>query len=102
MWFGLGFRLPGRNREWVRHDLVDAGWRLRMITRHAIVFAPLCALLGLLPGSWGLRAAVAGIVFFSSLGTVAVYTDEVRAARLRQHGLSRPDQTGSGEGGPGV
>ena len=25
--FALGLRLPDRNREWVRHELTDAGWR---------------------------------------------------------------------------
>lgn len=90
MWFGLGFRLPERNREWVRHDLLDAGWRARMLARHTLVFAPLCALFGLLSGSALLRATVAALVFGSSLFTVAVYADQLRAARLRQHRLPAP------------
>lgn len=100
MWFGLGFRLPRRNREWVRHDLTDAGWRARMVGRHVIVFAPLCALLGLVPGAWWLRAVVASLVFFGSLCSIALYTDELRAARLRQHGLPQPGGSGPGEGPP--
>lgn len=91
VWFGLGFRLPSRHREWVRHDLTDAGWRGRMLRRHAVVFAPLCALLGLLPGSWILRAAVTAMVFGCSLATVALYGDEIRASRLRQHNCRVPD-----------
>lgn len=91
MWFGLGFRLPERNREWVRHDLLDDGWRARMVGRHIAVFAPLCALLGLVPGAWWLRGVFAGLVFFGSLCTVGLYTDELRASRLRQHGISPPD-----------
>lgn len=72
-----------------------------MVARHALVFAPLCALAGLLPGSWWLRATVAAVVFFGSLSLLAVYTDEVRAARLRHHGLDAPGRTGPGEGDNG-
>ena len=25
--FAVGFRLPAENRDWVRHELTDAGWR---------------------------------------------------------------------------
>ena len=35
--FALGAKLPERNREWVRHELTDAGWRGRLVTRHLIV-----------------------------------------------------------------
>lgn len=65
-----------------------------MVGRHVLVFAPLCALLGLVPGSWWLRAVFAALVFLGSLCTVALYTDEIRAARLRQHGLPPPDEPG--------
>lgn len=80
----------------MRHDLCDAGWRVRMIGRHIAVFAPLCALLGLVAGPWWLRAVFASLVFFGSSCTVAVYTDEIRAARLRQHRLPPPDDSGPG------
>ena len=40
--FALGGRLPERNREWVRHELTDAGWRGRLIARHLIVAVPIC------------------------------------------------------------
>ena len=48
--FAVGFRLPEKNREWVRHELTDAGWRVRVILRHLIVMIPVCVLLALLPG----------------------------------------------------
>lgn len=83
----------------MRHDLLDAGWRVRMLARHALVFAPLCALFGLLPGSWLLRGTVAGLVFGSSVFTVAVYADELRAARLRQHRLPAPGDHDDGPSG---
>ena len=30
--FAFGARLPDRNREWVRHELTDAGWRGRLLS----------------------------------------------------------------------
>lgn len=99
MRFGLGFRLPDRHQEWVRHDLLDAGWRTRMLVRHVLVFAPPCAVIGLIPGQWWLRALVAAIVFGGSLCTVAVYMDEIRQSRLRQHRLPVPERPRGG-GGP--
>lgn len=72
-----------------------------MVGRHTLLFAPLCALFGLLPGPWWLRAAVAGMVFGCSLCTVAAYTHEIRAARLRQHRLPVPGDRDDGpEGDP--
>jgi len=38
--FALGARLPDRYRDWVRHELTDAGWRGRLIVRHLIVTRP--------------------------------------------------------------
>ena len=57
--FAFGARLPERNREWVRHELTDAGWRGRLTGRHVIAMRPFCVILALLPGaapvalSWG-------------------------------------------------
>ena len=52
--FALGFRLPAENRDWVRHELTDAGWRgTGCAIRHVIVpdlpSAPSCW--QLLPGA---------------------------------------------------
>jgi len=89
--FALGGRLPERNREWVRHELTDAGWRSRLTIRHLIVMLPLCAVLALLPGAVWIRIAVPGLFLICSVGIVAMYADDIRVSRLRRHGLEPPD-----------
>ena len=89
--FALGGRLPERNREWVRHELTDAGWRGRLIVRHLVVMLPLCAVLALLPGALWIRIAVPGLFLICSVGIVALYADDIRVSRLRRHGLEAPD-----------
>ena len=89
--FAVGFRLPEKNREWVRHELTDAGWRVRVILRHLIVMIPVCVLLALLPGPPWLKIMVPALALAGSLLTVTVYADDIRVARLRQHRLPVPD-----------
>ncbi|MGH8918627.1 MAG: DUF5313 family protein [Actinomycetes bacterium] len=89
--FALGARLPDRNREWVRHELTDAGWRGRLTVRHLIVTLPICAVLALLPGALWIRIAVPALFMISSVGIVAMYADDIRVARLRRHGIEPPD-----------
>jgi hypothetical protein len=79
------------NQDWVRHDLTDAGWRGRMMARHLVLMVPLCVLLGLLPAQWGIRVAVGALALLSSTFVVAIHANEIRRARLRQHGLPVPD-----------
>src|SRR5690348_13291816 len=87
LWFAIGFRLPHDNREWVRHELTDAGWRVRAMVRQLVVLVPIGAAFLALPGSWGLRAAVALLVVCGGLFIALAYGDSLRAARLRQHSL---------------
>ncbi len=89
--FSVGFRLPSRNRDWVRHELTDAGWRGRTVRRMLVVMIPVCVALGFLPGPTWLRIAVPGFALLASVGTVAISADDVRAARLKQHDLAVPD-----------
>jgi hypothetical protein len=89
--FALGARLPDRNREWVRHELTDAGWRGRLIARHLVVILPVCAALALLPGAPWIRITVPALFGICSLGIVALYADDIRVSRLRRHGLEAPD-----------
>ena len=89
--FAIGFRLPDRNREWVRHELIDAGWRGRTVLRHLTVMLPICAILALLPGPAWLRVMVPLLAFIGSVFIVTVYADDIRLARLRQHDLPVPD-----------
>ncbi|MGD0558155.1 MAG: DUF5313 family protein [Streptosporangiaceae bacterium] len=86
----LGFRLPDANREWVRHELTDAGWRLRLVLGHLVIMVPVCVVLALLPGPPWLRIAVPGLALIASLGMVAMYGDDLRVKRLRQYGIDAP------------
>jgi hypothetical protein len=89
--FAAGFRLPSENRDWVRHELTDAGWRGRTIRRLLVLMAPVCVALAFLPGPPWLRVAVPAFALIASIGTVLISADDVRAARLKQHDLPVPD-----------
>jgi Family of unknown function (DUF5313) len=89
--FALGARLPDRYREWVRHDLTDAGWRGRLTVRHLLVMLPFAAALAAFPGALWIHLAVPGLFLLCSVGIVAMYADDIRVARLRRHGLKPPD-----------
>ena len=89
--FALGGRLPERNREWVRHELTDAGWRGRLLARHLVVLVPVCVVLLILPGAVWIRLMVLALFLICSVGIVALYADDIRVSRLRRHGLEPPD-----------
>jgi hypothetical protein len=89
--FAVGFRLPPANREWVRHELTDAGWRGRTIRRLLVLMVPICTALAFLPGPPWLRVAVPLFALVASIGTVAISANDIRAARLHQHDLPVPD-----------
>jgi hypothetical protein len=94
--FALGFRLPSENTEWVRHELTDAGWRTRTVLRHLAVIAPACLilaglLLALVPAPAWLAGMMVALILAGSIFSVAAYADDLRASRLRQHGLDPPD-----------
>jgi hypothetical protein len=90
--FALGFRLPDRHLDWLRHDMVDAGWRGRLVTRHLLAMLPIALVLGLaLPGPLWLHITVPLLFLLCSVGIVAMYGDDIRVSRLRRHGLEPPD-----------
>jgi Family of unknown function (DUF5313) len=94
--FAAGFRLPGENLDWVRHELTDAGWRTRTVLRHLAVIVPICVLLAVLllvlsPAPTWLALMMVGLILCGSVFTVAAYADDIRTSRLRQHGLEVPD-----------
>jgi len=94
--FAAGFRLPEENRDWVRHELTDAGWRSRTAVRHLAVIIPVCIVVAvvlstLLPAPAWLSLMMVALILSGSLFTVLAYADDIRAARLRQHGLDVPD-----------
>jgi hypothetical protein len=82
--------LPAENLDWVRHDLTDAGWRGRMMARHLLIILPCCAALGALPAEWWIRVLVPALALITSSFVVLVTAVDLRAARLRQHGLRAP------------
>ncbi|MGO8959840.1 MAG: DUF5313 family protein [Streptosporangiaceae bacterium] len=94
--FAAGFRLPPDNVDWVRHELTDAGWRSRTVLRHLAVIIPICAivaalLLTLSPAPAWFAVMMVLLILCGSIFTVAAYADDIRASRLRQHGLDVPD-----------
>jgi Family of unknown function (DUF5313) len=89
--FALGFRLPDRNRDWVRHELTDAGWRGRLTLRHVLVTLPIAAAFAALPGALWIRIMVPALFLVGSVGIVAMYADDIRVSRLRRYGITPPD-----------
>ena len=94
--FAIGFRLPPENVDWVRHELTDAGWRSRTVVRHLAIIVPICIVLAVvlttvLPASLWLALTMVALILSGSIFTVAAYADDIRASRLRQHGLDVPD-----------
>ena len=94
--FAIGFRLPYENREWVRHELTDAGWRGRTIRRLMVLMVPICVALAFLPGPTWLRVTVPAFALIASVGTVLISADDIRAARLKQHDLEVPNDADLG------
>lgn len=93
--FAAGFRLPDANVHWVRHQLTDPGWRRRTVTRHLAAILPVCAVLVVLlavflPTPVWVSLMTVALILCGSLLTVALYADDLRVARLRQHGLPAP------------
>ena len=94
--FALGFRLPDRNREWVRHELTDAGWRGRLIGRHLLVTLPVVVALAAFPGPLFIHIMVPALFLICSVGIVALYASEIRVSRLHRNGLEAPDDPDRG------
>ena len=94
--FATGFRLPDDYKDWVRHELTDAGWRVRTVIRHLAVIVPICVILAVvlliwLPAPGWLAGMMVGLILAGSLFTVTAYADDIRASRLRQHGFQAPN-----------
>jgi Family of unknown function (DUF5313) len=93
--FAAGFRLPAANVHWVRHELTDAGWRRRTVVRHLVIIVPVCAILVVLleiflPTPAWVSVMMVALILVGSVFSVFFYADDLRAARLRQHGLPVP------------
>jgi hypothetical protein len=88
--YAIGLRLPPENRDWVAHDLTDAGWRARASARQLVLLLPITVAFAMLPSPWSLKVLVCALVLVGGLFTGAVFADSVRTSRLRQHGLPVP------------
>ncbi len=88
--YALGGRLPAPLHDWVRHDLTDADWRWRQLVRVLVQCALPVVVILLLPAPAALRVFMAAFVLLGALFVGAAYGDELRARRLRQHGLAPP------------
>ena len=88
--YALGGRLPERLHDWVRHDLTDADWRWRQLLRVAVQAALPVIVIALLPAPATLKGFMIALVVLGSLSVGAAYGDELRARRLRQHGITPP------------
>jgi Family of unknown function (DUF5313) len=93
--FAFGFRMPAKNVHWVRHELTDAGWRWRTVVRHLVAILPVCAVVVVvlevfLPTPAWVSVMMVALILSGSVLSVAAYADDIRAARLRQHGLPVP------------
>lgn len=87
--------MPPESVHWVRHELTGAGWRWRTVMRHLVVIIPACALLVVvlaefLPAPVWVSVMMVTLILAGSVLSVATYADDIRAARLRQHGLPVP------------
>jgi hypothetical protein len=91
------------HREWVRHDLTDAGWRVRGVIRVLVQVCPAVVVFALLPGPLVVHLGPPLFLLLASTFVAAAYGDDLRDRRLRQHGLPVPprDQEGPRGGWPG-
>src|SRR5260370_16942802 len=88
LWFAIGFRLPPDNRDWVRHELTDAGWRSRTVRRHLAVIIPICVVLvvvlgPLLPAPLWLSLTIAALILSCTTFPVPPPADDIRPPTLR-------------------
>ncbi|MHB8341438.1 MAG: DUF5313 family protein [Mycobacteriales bacterium] len=89
--YALGGRLPA-HRDWVRHDLTDAGWRWRGLGRVLVQVAPVAVGLALLPGPAILHVLMPLFVVLCALFIGGAYGEDLRDRRLRQHGFPSPSE----------
>jgi hypothetical protein len=85
--YAFGGRLPVELHDWVRHDLVDADWRLRGLLRVCVQIAVPTIAVFFLPGPLNIRVMTALLIVLGALFVGAAYGDELRDRRLRQHDL---------------
>jgi hypothetical protein len=91
--YAVGGRLPDSCRDWVRHDLTDSGWQLRLLGRVLLQLSPFVVGCLVVPGIDGLaRGLLVALLVCSMLITIGAAAEQVRDRRLRQHGLPVPGE----------
>ncbi|MCU1675401.1 MAG: hypothetical protein JWM93_159 [Frankiales bacterium] len=95
-----GGRLPAW-RDWVRRDLTDPGWRERVVLRVIAQVLPFVAIGVFVPGPSWLHEALPALILLSTLIIAAPFSEELRDARLRRHGLPVPGHRDEGPPPPG-
>lgn len=88
--YALGGRLPEDRRDWVRHDLTDAGWQGRAVLRVVLQALAPALLLALLPGPSYVRWMGPLLVLVCAVFVGGAYGEDLRDRRLRQHALPVP------------
>ena len=89
--YAAGARLPDRQREWVRHDLTDAGWRWRLLGGIAVLLTPFAVVCLFVPAIDVLsRVLLILLLYVSMLMTIGPASEQIRNRRLHRHGLPVP------------
>ena len=92
--YTLGGRLP-RHVEWVRHDLTDAGWQVRLLLRVFVPLLPVVIATVFVPlPQRQLHVYLAALVVLSWGLSIPPLVEPLRNRRLRQHGIEPPPEQG--------
>lgn len=90
MLYAMGFRLPAKYDEWVFSDLTRPGWLMRELVRIETLALPFMIGCLFLPGPLSLRLCTAFFFLVGPPFVAAMYSNEWREYRLRQHELLPP------------
>ena len=88
--YAFGGRLPPELHEWVRHDLTDADWRWRELGRVCVQLVIPVVGFAVVPLRADIKGYAIALMVISALFVGAAYGQDLRARRLRQHGLPPP------------
>ena len=86
-----GQTLPPKHRDWVKHDLTDAGWQLRLLGGIAVLLTPFAIACLFLPGIDALsRVLLILLLYVGMTITIGPAAQQIRNRRLQRHGLPVP------------
>ncbi|OLF12905.1 hypothetical protein BLA60_06515 [Actinophytocola xinjiangensis] len=97
VYYQFGGRLPGRYRDWVRHDATSRTWLVRVLLRVLVQLAPLFAVLLVvlsgLEGSWPIALGATLLGVLVSLRLAVANAQESVDARLAKYGFPQGHAT---------